>query len=76
MLELAELVKELTGSSSPISFQTLPQDDPKQRRPDIGLAERELSWKPSVELEDGLQLTIDYFQEMLIAGSLNSAETS
>ncbi len=76
MLELAELVKELTGSSSPISFQTLPRDDPKQRRPDIGLAERELSWKPSVELEDGLQLTIDYFQEMLIAGSLNSAETS
>lgn len=65
MIELADRIKSLTGSSSPIAFHPLPQDDPKKRRPDISLAERELSWSPMIELEDGLRSTIDYFRHLL-----------
>ena len=61
MLELAELVIELTNSNSKIVFQPLPQDDPKQRRPDISKAEKLLDWKPTVPLKAGLQKTIEYF---------------
>ncbi|RMD47541.1 MAG: NAD-dependent epimerase/dehydratase family protein [Alphaproteobacteria bacterium] len=63
--ELAETVIHLTGSSSPLVFRPLPTDDPMQRRPDIGLARRELGWEPSVPLEEGLKRTIAYFEELL-----------
>ena len=66
--ELAEKVIDLTGSSSKLVFEPLPQDDPKQRRPDISLADRELSWQPQVQLEQGLQKTIPYFDKLLAGG--------
>jgi UDP-glucuronate decarboxylase len=62
MLELAEKVISLTGSSSKIIYQTLPSDDPKQRKPDISLAKEKLRWEPKVALEDGLKETIAYFR--------------
>ena len=62
MLQLAEEVVRLTGSASSIVFRPLPLDDPKQRRPDISLAEAALGWKPTVLLEDGLKRTIAYFR--------------
>ena len=61
MLELAELVLKLTGSKSKLVFQKLPQDDPKQRKPDIGFAKFQFDWEPKVNLEDGLKETINYF---------------
>ena len=63
--ELAEKVIELTGSSSKIVEEPLPQDDPKQRQPDISKAKRELRWEPSVQLEQGLTQTIDYFRKFV-----------
>ncbi len=68
MIELADQVLDLTGSKSELVFRPLPQDDPKQRRPDIGLAERELGWKPKVALRDGLVRTIEYFDGLARAG--------
>ncbi len=62
MRELAETVIELTGSRSELVFQPLPQDDPKQRQPNIALAKSKLGWSPSVELRDGLKPTIEYFR--------------
>jgi dTDP-glucose 4,6-dehydratase len=59
LLELAETVKELTGSTSEIVYEALPTDDPKQRRPDISLARELLGWSPEVSLRDGLRMTID-----------------
>jgi UDP-glucuronate decarboxylase len=64
MLELAEKVLRLTGSKSKMIFKTLPQDDPRQRKPDIRLAEQNLDWKPSVALEDGLGMTVEYFRKL------------
>jgi UDP-glucuronate decarboxylase len=64
MLELAQKVIQLTGSSSKLRFLPLPQDDPKQRRPDIGLAKEQLGWAPSVALDAGLARTIDYFRSI------------
>lgn len=61
MLELANLVIKLTGSTSEIIYQPLPSDDPKQRQPDITLA-KTLGWEPTVSLEQGLQKTIEYFK--------------
>ena len=61
MLELAELVIELTNSNSKIVFCPLPQDDPKQRRPDISKAEELLNWRPTIPLREGLQKTIEFF---------------
>ena len=63
--ELAELVIELTGSSSKLVYQALPEDDPKQRRPDISLAKKELGWSPTIMLREGLKRTIDYFEEQI-----------
>ena len=63
MLELAKLTLKLVGSRSKIVHKPLPSDDPRQRRPDIALAKRILKWKPTVELEEGLQRTIAYFRE-------------
>ena len=68
MLGLAKLVIELTGSRSEIKFLPLPVDDPKQRQPDIGLALRELHWRPRVSLRDGLARTVAYFDELLSSG--------
>lgn len=64
MRELAEKVIRLAGSSSKLAFQPLPQDDPRQRRPDISLAKEALAWQPSVPLEEGLKKTIAYFEEL------------
>jgi UDP-glucuronate decarboxylase len=58
-------VIRLVGSKSTIKFQPLPQDDPRQRRPDIRLAQTELGWSPKVALEDGLKETIAYFRTRL-----------
>lgn len=65
ILELAELVRELCGSNSEIQFSPLPDDDPQQRCPDISLAERHLGWVPTVGLEEGLERTVDYFDNLL-----------
>ncbi len=65
MLELAEQVIDLTGSKSEIIHLDLPQDDPKQRQPDIALAKSELDWEPKVELREGLKKTIEYFETEL-----------
>ena len=66
MLELAEKVIKLTGSKSKITFEPLPQDDPKQRRPDISLAKEKLSWEPKIALEEGLRKTIEYFKGVCV----------
>ncbi len=65
MLELAAMVLKLTGSSSKIVFNALPQDDPMQRKPDISLAIDTLNWEPLVTLEQGLKETIDFFSNSL-----------
>jgi len=64
MLELAELVLEVTGSASELVFEALPSDDPKQRRPDISLAERVLDWHPRVDLREGLARTHDWYRRL------------
>jgi UDP-glucuronate decarboxylase len=63
--ELAEKVIELTGSSSRIVQEPLPQDDPRQRQPNIAKAKTDLNWEPTVELADGLVKTIDYFRRFV-----------
>jgi UDP-glucuronate decarboxylase len=65
MLELAEQVIRLTGSKSKLRFEPLPQDDPKQRQPDISKAKRILDWEPKIQLNEGLDLTIRYFKSVL-----------
>jgi UDP-glucuronate decarboxylase len=65
MLELAEMVVEQTNSSSKISLLPLPSDDPKQRKPDISKASEILEWTPKVQLEEGLNKTIQYFQKRI-----------
>jgi UDP-glucuronate decarboxylase len=65
MVELAEKVLRLTSSKSKMVFKSLPQDDPKQRKPDISLAKAKLNWQPKMGLDDGLKLTVDYFKATL-----------
>lgn len=65
MQELAELVLKKVGGLSKITFHLLLGDDPKQRKPDITLAQAEFGWKPQVSLSDGLDLTIAYFRKLL-----------
>ena len=67
VLEFADLVKKLTDSASPLVFEPLPEDDPKQRQPDISKARETLGWEPRIELEEGLGLTLKYFRERLKA---------
>lgn len=61
--DLAAKIIKLTNSKSKIVYNSLPEDDPRQRQPDIALAKKELGWKPKVQLDDGLKKTIDYFRE-------------
>jgi UDP-glucuronate decarboxylase len=65
ILELARKVIELTGSKSEIVHQELPKDDPRQRKPDISMALKELQWEPAIRLEHGLKKTIAYFEKLL-----------
>lgn len=65
ILELAQTVKEIVGSSSEIILQALPSDDPKQRQPNIDVAKSVLNWEPTIELEQGLVKTIDYFRKVV-----------
>ncbi|MBI3667476.1 MAG: SDR family oxidoreductase [Acidobacteria bacterium] len=62
ILEFARQIQRLTGTSAPIEFRPLPEDDPKQRQPDISKAKCLLGWEPTVQLEEGLRRTIEYFQ--------------
>ena len=73
ILELASAVIDLTGSSSKIIHKPLPQDDPRQRRPDISLADKELSWTPRTKLKDGLVHTIAYFDNLLSDEALRAS---
>jgi UDP-glucuronate decarboxylase len=68
--EVAELVLELTGSKSKLTYLPLPQDDPKQRRPDIALAKDRLGWQPGVALREGLLDTILYFDRLLSSAAI------
>jgi UDP-glucuronate decarboxylase len=63
--DFASYIKEITGSSSEISFLPATQDDPTQRKPDITTAKRELGWEPKVTVKEGLEKTIAYFSRVL-----------
>jgi UDP-glucuronate decarboxylase len=65
MLELAEQILALTSSGSRLRFEALPEDDPRQRQPDITLAMSKLGWSPSVQLKEGLERTIEYFEKLI-----------
>jgi dTDP-glucose 4,6-dehydratase len=67
ILELAEIIKKITGSPSEIAFEPLPQDDPRQRQPDITKARTLLGWQPEVGLMEGLERTVEYFSKKLQA---------
>jgi dTDP-glucose 4,6-dehydratase len=73
MLECAHLVLKVTGSKSAIIFEPLPQDDPKQRCPDITQARQLLKWEPKIDLETGLKLSMDYFQKAIKAEGARKA---
>jgi UDP-glucuronate decarboxylase len=70
MLELAEMVIDLTRSKSKLVFHDLPADDPKQRRPDITLARTKLDWEPTIALKEGLVKTIDYFDSLIKSNAM------
>jgi dTDP-glucose 4,6-dehydratase len=69
ILEFAQRIKSLTASDVPIVFEPLPQDDPKQRRPDISKAQRLLKWQPEISLQDGLERTLHYFRDRVAGGT-------
>ena len=68
--ELADIVSAMTGSSSKLAFNPVPEDDPRQRKPDISRAHEQLGWQPVTELKEGLQRTIDYFERALSANKI------
>ncbi|ACM21271.1 UDP-glucuronate decarboxylase [Geotalea daltonii FRC-32] len=68
IVEFAHRIIQLTGSTSKIIYKDLPADDPKQRQPDISLAQQKLDWRPTVDVEQGLKKTIDYFASLLTQG--------
>ncbi len=74
VLECAKVVLEVTGSTSRVRFEPLPQDDPKQRRPDINKARTLLGWEPKIDLPTGLQLSLDYFREAVLASSKTASK--
>jgi dTDP-glucose 4,6-dehydratase len=65
IVECAKKVLEVTGSKSKIKYEPLPQDDPKQRRPDISKARRLFGWEPKIQLEEGLRLSLEYFKKAI-----------
>ncbi|HDI78662.1 MAG TPA: SDR family oxidoreductase [Desulfobacteraceae bacterium] len=65
IIDIANMIIEITGSESKIEFHPLPKDDPKRRRPDIGLAKKILNWSPKIPLKEGIKKTIDYFKGLL-----------
>jgi UDP-glucuronate decarboxylase len=65
MLELAEKTIKAVGGKSKLVFKPLPSDDPRQRKPDISLAKKELDWQPTISLEDGLKRTVEYFRDFV-----------
>jgi len=71
ILEFADRIRKLTGSAAPLKFLPLPEDDPRQRQPDISKAKRLLGWEPRISLEEGLKHTVEYFR-----GRLNAASAS
>ncbi len=73
ILEIARTVLDLTGSRSKIVHRPLPEDDPKQRRPDISEADRVLGWRPTVPFKEGLKTTIAYFEKVVAEGKLERA---
>jgi dTDP-glucose 4,6-dehydratase len=76
MLQFAQEIIKLTASRSKIVFKPLPQDDPKQRRPDITRARTVLSWEPKVSLEEGLKKTIGYFHgKVHVNGTIKAIKT-
>ncbi len=72
ILECAKKILEVTGSASQMRFEPLPQDDPKQRRPDITKARTLLGWEPKVNLETGLRLSLDYFRHAVLTGAADA----
>jgi nucleoside-diphosphate-sugar epimerase len=70
MLELAEIVLDVTGSSAPLEFLPLPVDDPRQRRPDLTLARSLLGWEPTIALREGVTRTTEYFRGLFAAGGI------
>jgi UDP-glucuronate decarboxylase len=76
VLELAEMVIELTNSKSKLTAMPLPSDDPAQRKPDISVAEEKLGWKPRVALRDGLEKTIEYFSQLDLSQFRHPAENT
>ncbi|MBW2521312.1 MAG: SDR family oxidoreductase [Deltaproteobacteria bacterium] len=73
MLELAEQVRDVTNSQSAIKFEPLPEDDPRQRQPDITLAREKLGWEPKVPLRQGLEKTAAYFADLLESGVIKGS---
>ncbi len=71
IIDLARMVLQMTGSKSELIFKPLPQDDPRQRKPDITLAQKTLGWAPKIALEEGLSQTIEYFQKVLTKNGVN-----
>ena len=65
ILDLAKKITKLTNSKSKIIYKPLPEDDPKQRQPNIELAKKELKWEPKIQLDEGLKKTINYFERLL-----------
>jgi len=76
VLDCAQMVLQVTGSKSPIVFEPLPQDDPRQRCPDITQATELLGWKPKIDLETGLKLSLDYFRKAIAADDATEAVES
>jgi nucleoside-diphosphate-sugar epimerase len=74
VLQLAHLIRELTGTDSPVVYRPLPGDDPKQRRPDISLAKEVLDWEPLVPVAIGLARTVTSFRDELLSGDDPRAE--
>ncbi len=66
IIDLAQIIIKMTGSRSKIKFCPLPEDDPRQRQPDISLAKAVLNWSPEVTLQEGLKMTIDYFKKEIV----------
>jgi dTDP-glucose 4,6-dehydratase len=73
VLECAKKVLKVTGSASRMRFESLPQDDPRQRRPDISKARQLLGWEPKIDLESGLKLSLDYFRAAVLSETSRAA---